>query len=60
MAKKGKVIGKSKYDFVHADKFREILQERQNSNKRFLGFKLKLENVNQLWRWDTLEDISLQ
>jgi len=27
------------------------------SNQFFLGFKLK--NVNQMWRWDTLEDVKL-
>lgn len=27
------------------------------SDQLFLGFKLK--NVNQLWRWDTLEDVKL-
>jgi hypothetical protein len=29
--------------------------ERENNSPSFLGFKLK--NVNQLWRWDTLEDV---
>lgn len=27
------------------------------SDQLFLGFKLK--NVNQLWKWDTLEDVKL-
>lgn len=27
------------------------------SNRFFLGFKLR--NTNQLWRWDTLEDVKL-
>lgn len=27
------------------------------NSQTFLGFKLK--NVNQLWRWDTLEDVKL-
>lgn len=29
----------------------------QNSNGYFLGFKLK--NTNQLWKWDSLEDVKL-
>lgn len=30
-------------------------EKEENSSQSFLGFKLK--NVNQLWRWDTLEDV---
>lgn len=25
----------------------------------FCGFPLKEKNINQLWRWDTLEDVNL-
>lgn len=30
-------------------------EREENTSQSFLGFKLK--NVNQLWRWDTLEDV---
>lgn len=31
----------------------------QSSNQFFLGFKLNSDKVNQMWRWDTLEDVKL-
>lgn len=33
-------------------------EKENNSSQDFLGFKLK--NINQLWRWDTLEDVNFK
>lgn len=35
------------------------LQAREpNREKYFLGFRLNKQNINQMWRWDTLEDVN--
>lgn len=32
---------------------------RVESSNDFLGFPLNKNNINQLWRWDTLETVNL-
>lgn len=70
MAKRGKHIGPVHYEPKYKEAFKELIKGRsvevekiidKKKNERpgtFLGFKLKQENVCQLWRWGTLENIS--
>lgn len=51
----------------HSTKWKELLKPAKNvrffedrSADTFLGFRLIKRNTNQLWRWDTLEDINYQ
>ena len=53
-AKEAKIIRKSEENEVNLIPFSNDF-----SNNSFLGFKLKGENVNQLWDWRTLEDVKL-
>lgn len=56
MARKGKKVGRDKYEFKYKERFQQLIDEgKKQENKTLAGFKLK--NTNQLWRWDTLEDI---
>lgn len=70
MAKKGKKVGKQHYEPKYREAFKDLMKGQKvdvaniiQTNKyerpgTFLGFRLKRENINQLWRWDSLEDIS--
>lgn len=55
MAKRGKKIGKEHYEFKYRKNFEALIKEQKKDT--FLS-KFKLKNVNQNWRWDTLQDIS--
>jgi hypothetical protein len=57
MAKKGKKIGKEHYDFKYHQQFQQLINHGKPEPKTFLGFKLKTENINQLWKWDDLSDV---
>jgi len=59
MAKKGKGKGDQHYDFKYKKEFEALVKGNKSEKPgKFLGFKLKTENVNQLWRWDDLSNIT--
>lgn len=55
-AKTSEKIRKSEENEVNLIPF--SIEKENNLSQSFLGFKLK--NVNQLWRWDTLEDVNFK
>ena len=54
MAKKGKQI-KHTYQIKHADKWKELMAIPEPVN----ALPKESANINQLWRWDTLEDVDV-
>lgn len=68
MAKKGKHAKQTHYEFKYREMFKALVKgksvdvEKAVQSKKderpgtFLGFNLK--NINQLWNWKSLEDIS--
>jgi hypothetical protein len=57
MARKGKKIGKEHYEPKYREAFQQLINHSKPEPKTFLGFKLRTENINQLWRWDNLADV---
>jgi hypothetical protein len=56
MAKRGKKVVKEYYEPKYKEKFKQFMKPPgKNETKTLAGFKLK--NVNQLWRWDNLNDV---
>lgn len=58
MARKGKKICKQHYELKYRSEFEKLMKKKVEKPGRFLGFKLKTENINQLWRWDDLSNIT--
>lgn len=57
MAKRGKKIGGDRYEFKYREEFKQLMKKASPVETRTIaGFKLK--NINQLWRWDTLEQVN--
>lgn len=59
MAKKGKKISKQHYEFKYKQEFEKLIKQVKEKPGKFLVFKLKSENVNQLWRWDDLSNAKI-
>lgn len=57
MAKRGKKIGKSNYEFKYREDFAQLLKKKNIETKTIAGFKTK--NINQNWRWDDLSDVKV-
>lgn len=56
MAKKKKY--QNRMDPIRSDlriKFKALMAPKENPRKMMFGFPTK--NINQLWKWDTLEDV---
>lgn len=65
MPKRKKQFNDGPLVLKHAARWQELAKPAQNvrflgdfSSGTFLGFRLIKQNINQLWRWDTLEDIN--
>jgi len=61
MARKGKKVNKEKFKPLYAHRFNQFLQpaNAKSGKKKFLGFPINPVNNNQLWRWDTLEEVKM-
>lgn len=57
MARKGKQI-KHTYKIKHADKWKALMAVAISEPVKIVP--KESANVNQLWRWDTLEDVAVK